>query len=135
MILSLPILIAAAVLYLFEFPLGALMCRYVSMKLLAAVNVILGGLGILALILIAVVGDIGCGNVSRYSDICLIFIPLYFYVPNLIIYFKMRKKRKRNGEITGKYVFKRNALMAAILTACHFPILYFYAGLFVFVYY
>lgn len=135
MILSLPILIAVAVLYLFEFPLGALMCRYVSMKLLAAVNVILGVLGILALILIAVVGDIGCGNISSYGNICLIFIPLYFYVPNLIIYFKMSKKRKRNGEIKGKYVFKRNALMAAILTACHFPILYFYAGLFVFVYY
>lgn len=135
MILSLPMLIAAAVLYLFEFPIGALMCRYVSMKLLAAVNVILGILGVLALILIAVVGDIGCGNVSRYSDICLIFIPFYFYVPNLIIYFKMRKKRKRNGEIKVKYVFKRNALMAAILTACHLPILYFYVVLFIMVLY
>lgn len=135
MILSLPILIAVAVLYLFEFPLGALMCRYVSMKLLAAVNVILGGLGILALILIAVVGDIGCGNVSRYSNICLIFIPFYFYVPNLIIYFKMRKTRKRNGAVKEKYALKKNALVALILTACHLPILYFYVALFVMVLY
>lgn len=131
MILNLPMLIAIAVLYLFEFPLGALLCRYMSIKLLAAVNVILSILSVLALILLAVFGDIGCGNVSRYSDVCLIFIPLYFYVPNLIIYFKMRKTHKRNGAVKEKYALKKNALMAVILTACHFPILYFYAGLFI----
>lgn len=131
MILNLPMLIAIAVLYLFEFPLGALLCRYMSIKLSAVVNVILGILGVLTLILLAVFGDIGCGNVSRYSNICLIFIPFYFYVPNLIIYFKMRKIRKRNGAVKEKYALKKNALMAVILTACHFPILYFYVVLFV----
>ena len=102
-----------------------------SIKLSAVVNVILGILGVLTLILLAVFGDIGCGNVSRYSNICLIFIPFYFYVPNLIIYFKMRKIRKRNGAVKEKYALKKNALMAVILTACHFPILYFYVVLFV----
>lgn len=135
-ILNLPTLIAIAVLYLLSFPLGALMCRYVSMKLSAALNVTLVVLGVLALIFFAVVGDkIVSGNIFRYSDILLIFIPLYFYVPNLMLYFKMRKTCKRNGAGKEKYSFKKNALMAAILTACHFPILYFFVGLFVYVSY
>ena len=131
MILNLPTLIAIAVLYLLSFSVGALMCRYVSMKLSAVLNVTLGVLGVLVLILFAVFGDIGRGNVSSYGDICLILIPLYFYVPNLILYFKMRKICKRNGAGKEKYSFKKNALTAAILTACHFPVLYFYAVLFV----
>lgn len=135
-ILNLPALIAIAVLYLLAFPLGALLCSYVSMKLSAAVNVILGVLGVLGLILFDIVGDkIVSGNIIRYGDIFLILIPLYIYVPNLILYFKTRKTRRRNGVLKEKYAFKKNALMAAILTACHFPILYIYAGLFVFVSY
>lgn len=134
--LNLPALIAIAVLYILAFLLGALMCRYVSIKLSAAVNVILGVLGVLALILFVVVGyKIVSGNIIRYGDIFLILIPLYIYVSNLILYFKTRKTRKQNGVLKEKYAFKKNALMAGLLTACHFPILYIYAGLFVFVSY
>ncbi len=135
-ILNLPALIAIAVIYLLAFPLGALLCSYVSMKLLAAVNVILGVLGVLGLILFDIVGDkIVSGNRIRYRNIFLILIHLYIYVPNHLLYFKTRKVRKQNGVVKEKYAFKNNALMAGILTACHFPIFNIYAGLFVFISY
>ncbi|MDE5576449.1 MAG: hypothetical protein K2J11_03570 [Oscillospiraceae bacterium] len=119
MILNLPTLIAIAVLYLFEFPLGALLCRYVSKKLSAVLNV---ALGILALILFGIVGDkIDNENVSRNGKILLMFISFYIYIPNLILYFKIRNTRKKLGAKKENYSFKKNVGMAAILTACHFP--------------
>ena len=116
-ILNLPTLIAIVVLYLFEFPLGALMCRYVSVKRAAVLNLILGILGVRVFIIF---GD----TVSvppQYSVIFLIMLPFYIYIPNLIFYFKMRSIRKRSSVEKEKYFFKRNAGMAAILTVCHFP--------------
>lgn len=117
MILSLPILIAAAVLYLFEFPLGTLMCRCVSVKRVAIVNIILGILGVLVFIIF---GDT-VSVLPQDSVIFLIMLPFYIYIPNLIFYFKMRSILKRSCVEKEKYSFKRNAGMAAILTVCHFP--------------
>lgn len=116
-ILNLPTLIAIAVLYLFEFPLGTLMCRYVSVKRATVSNLILGILGVLVFIIF---GD----TVSvppQYSVIFLIMLPFYIYIPNLIFYLKMRSICKQSGVEKEKYFFKRNAVIAAILTVCHFP--------------
>lgn len=117
MILSLPILIAVAVLYLFEFPLSTLMCRCVSVKRVAIVNIILGILGVLVFIIF---GDT-VSVLPQDSVIFLIMLPFYIYIPNLIFYFKMRSILKRICVEKEKYSFKRNAGMAAILTVCHFP--------------
>lgn len=118
-IINLPTLIALAVIFL-EIPLGAFLCSYVSVKRIAVANVILGILGALVSIIL---GD----TVSvppQYSAIFLIMLPFYIYIPNLIVYFKMRSIRKRSGVGKEIYSFKRNAGIAAILTACHFPTLF-----------
>ncbi len=112
-------LIVLAVLYILSFPLGALLCRYKPIKLTVIVNIILG---IMEVIFIFVSED----GIYRYGEVFLSFIIAYLYVPNLILYFKMRSKCKRNGVGKEKYTFKRNAGMAAILTACHFPIFFYY---------
>ena len=125
-ILNLPVLIAIAVLYLLVFPLGALLCRYVTIKITLIVNVILG---IMEVIFIFV----SAGAIYRCDEVFLTFVPVYIYIPNLILYFKMRKKCKRNNE-RKKYTFKRNAGMAAILAACYFPFFYFCLALMMVVY-
>ena len=116
-VLNLPALIAIAVLYLLVFPLGALLCRYVTIKITITVNVILGIMAIIFIYVSAV-------DIYYCDEVFLTFVPVYIYIPNLILYFNMRKKCKRNNE-KKKYTFKRNAGMTAILAACYFPFFYF----------
>lgn len=119
MVLDLITLIILAVIYILEFPLGALLCSYVPMKLSAAVNVILGVLGVLGFIIFEFAG-------GYFPDTAnfLLFLPFYIYIPNLILYFKIRGIHRRCGTGKEKYSFKKNAGMAAILTVCSFPIVW-----------
>lgn len=110
-------LIVLSALYILSFPLGALLCRYKSIKLIVIVNIILG---IMEVIFIFVSES----DIYRYDEVFFPFIIVYLYIPNLMLYFKMRSKCKRNGVGKEKYAFKRNAGTAAILTACHFPIFF-----------
>ncbi len=121
-------LIVLSVVYVLAFPIGALLCRYKSINLTVIVNIILG---IMEVIFIFV----SEGGIYRYEKVFLTFIPVYLYVPNLILYFKMRSKCKRNGVGKEKYAFKRNAGMAAILTVCHFPIIFIMIYLSIFMLY
>lgn len=103
-------LIALSVSYLLMFPLGALLCRYVPIKLTAIVNIILG-----------IIGPIFTFVNLFYSEVLFTFVPVYIYIPNLILYFKMRSLCRRNGVEKEKYDIKINFNLTIFLTACYFP--------------
>ncbi len=111
------ILILWAVIYLLTFPLGALLCRYVPVKLTAIVNIILGVIGLIFMFVIIM---------SFYGEglVFFAFVPVYIYIPNLILYFKMRSLCRRNGVEKEKYNIKVNFHLTTFLTACYFPIVF-----------
>ena len=113
MVIGLIVLIPLAIIYILGFPLGALLCRYVPIELTEEVNITLG---ILVFIFMFVRLDI-----FFYSEVLFTFVPVYIYIPNLILYFKMRSLYKRRGAEKEKYDINNNFRLTAFLTVCYFP--------------
>ena len=114
MVIGLIVLIPLAIIYILSFPLGALLCRYVPIELTAVVNITLGILVFIFMMFVTL-------DIFFYDEIFFTFVPVYIYIPNLILYFKMRSLYRRRGAEKAKYDINNNFRLTAFLTVCYFP--------------
>ena len=116
MLFLLILIVLSVLVYVLVLPIGALLCRYVPIKLTAIVNITLG---IMSLIFMFV--SLG----SKYGgEVFFTFLPVYIYIPNLILYFKMRSLCRRNGVEKEKYDIKIHVRLTTFLASCYFPIIF-----------
>lgn len=92
------------ILFLILFPLCIGISKCVPTELIVMVNTILGVISAAAVIIMA--------YQSKFY-ILLAFVVSLAYIPNLVLYFKFRKKEKK------KYSFKTHIIKTAIISACY----------------
>ncbi len=107
------VIVLFCAIYIMTFLVSFGLSKYASSGLIAAVNGVLGVIGIAV-----VLADITIGNgiIFNASDMFLLFSVPYICIPNIIMYLTVRRGRKE------KYNFKVHLLKALIMTCILFPL-------------